>query len=141
MEFYDKFRILRTSSHMSQEMVASKLDVSRQTVSKWESGCSYPEIDKLIAISELFDVSIDYMLKSSEFDSANSGDDLDRVVIRFLGSSQKLNEISKELVEIAEDGIITDDEKVKLRHIDSSLEHISKNINAIRSTIQKALND
>lgn len=141
MEFYDKFRILRTSSHMSQEMVASKLDVSRQTVSKWESGCSYPEIDKLIAISELFDVSIDYMLKSSEFDSANSGDDLDRVVMRFLGSSQKLNEISKELVEIAEDGIITDDEKVKLRHIDSSLEHISKNINAIRSTIQKALND
>lgn len=141
MEFYDKFRILRTSSHMSQEMVASKLDVSCQTVSKWESGCSYPEIDKLIAISELFDVSIDYMLKSSEFDSANSGDDLDRVVIRFLGSSQKLNEISKELVEIAEDGIITDDEKVKLRHIDSSLEHISKNINAIRSTIQKALND
>lgn len=54
---------LRTANNMSQGNLADRLDVSRQTVSKWENNQSIPETDKLIALSEIFAVSIDYILK------------------------------------------------------------------------------
>ena len=47
---------------MSQETLAEKLEVSRQAVSKWESDGAIPEIDKLIALSKIFDVSIGWLL-------------------------------------------------------------------------------
>jgi len=50
---------------LSQEQLADALGVSRQAVSKWESGQSMPEIEKLIAMSELFDVTTDYILKGT----------------------------------------------------------------------------
>lgn len=48
---------------MSQEQLADRLGITRQSVSKWEAGTSTPEISKLVAMSELFQVSLDYMLK------------------------------------------------------------------------------
>lgn len=48
---------------MSQEQLADRLGITRQSVSKWEAGSSVPEISKLVAMSELFDVSLDYLLK------------------------------------------------------------------------------
>ena len=48
MKFDEKLQKLRKASGMSQEVLADKLGVSRQAVSKWESGSSYPEMDKLI---------------------------------------------------------------------------------------------
>ena len=48
---------------MSQEQLADRLGITRQSVSKWEAGSSIPEISKLIALSELFQVSLDYLLK------------------------------------------------------------------------------
>lgn len=53
---------LRTARMLSQEAFAEQLDVSRQTVSKWENDLAYPEIEKLIAISKIFSVSTDYLL-------------------------------------------------------------------------------
>ena len=49
---------------LTQEKLAEKCDVSRQAVTKWESGESEPSIDKLIALSEIFDVSIDELVKN-----------------------------------------------------------------------------
>lgn len=69
MDFKDKLFELRKASGLSQEEVAGRLNVSRQTVSKWESGQSCPEMDKLPAISALFQVSLDYLLKPSEVDA------------------------------------------------------------------------
>lgn len=69
MQFMVKIFELRKASGLSQEEMASQLGVSRQTVSKWESGQSAPEMDKLPAISELFHVSLDYLLKPSELDT------------------------------------------------------------------------
>ncbi len=63
MEFSKKLQKLRVDKNMSQEDLAEQLNVSRQSVSKWESGAAYPETDKLIVLSELFDVSLDYFLK------------------------------------------------------------------------------
>lgn len=48
---------------LSQEQLADKLGITRQSVSKWEAGTSTPEISKLVVMSELFRVSLDYMLK------------------------------------------------------------------------------
>ena len=59
----DKISDLRRQAGWSQEELAERLDVSRQSVSKWESGASLPEVDKIIAMSGLFGVSTDFLLK------------------------------------------------------------------------------
>ena len=48
---------------LTQEQLAEKLDVSRQSISKWESNQSLPELDRIILMSEIFDVTTDYLLK------------------------------------------------------------------------------
>ncbi|MBQ8352016.1 MAG: helix-turn-helix transcriptional regulator [Clostridia bacterium] len=59
----DKIIMLRKRNGWSQEELAEKLNVSRQSVSKWESGLSVPDLNKVIAMSTLFGVSTDYLLK------------------------------------------------------------------------------
>ncbi|MBQ9912671.1 MAG: helix-turn-helix domain-containing protein [Clostridia bacterium] len=54
---------LRTRKGMSQGNLADSLDVSRQTVSKWENNQSVPELDRIIAMSDIFGVSVDYIVK------------------------------------------------------------------------------
>ena len=68
MEFSEKLLTLRKAKTLTQEELAEKLNVSRQSVSKWESGQAVPELDKIVAISTVFDVTTDYLLKSSEID-------------------------------------------------------------------------
>nr|WP_300307940.1 helix-turn-helix transcriptional regulator [uncultured Anaerostipes sp.] len=65
MKFGEKLIRLRRKNGMSQEQLAAKIGITRQSVSKWESGSTLPELAKLIAISELFDVSVDYLVKDS----------------------------------------------------------------------------
>ena len=59
----DKIALLRRRFGWTQEDLAAQLEVSRQSVSKWESGASQPELDKVLAMSRLFGVSTDYLLK------------------------------------------------------------------------------
>ncbi|MFC4710867.1 helix-turn-helix domain-containing protein [Enterococcus eurekensis] len=59
----DKIITLRKKAGWTQEDFANQLNVSRQSVSKWESGQSIPDVDKIIQMSEIFGVSIDYLLK------------------------------------------------------------------------------
>lgn len=61
-----KLQQLRKSNGMSQEQLAEKLEVSRQAVSKWESGSSSPDIEKIALLSKLFNVSTDYLIKDEE---------------------------------------------------------------------------
>ena len=70
MALSEKLYELRKKDGLSQEQLAERLGVSRQAVSKWESGKAVPESDTLISISEYFDVSLDYLMK--EDDSAVS---------------------------------------------------------------------
>ena len=58
MKFYEKLIILRKKALLSQEELAEKLDVTRQTISKWELGQSKPDIDKLQMMSNLFQVDV-----------------------------------------------------------------------------------
>lgn len=65
MNLADKIMCLRKKKGWSQEELASRLDVSRQSVSKWESDVSTPEMDKILELSRLFNVTTDYLLKDS----------------------------------------------------------------------------
>lgn len=59
----EKIALLRKKNNYSQEDLANELGISRQSVSKWESGNSIPDLDKIIKMSSLFGVSTDYLLK------------------------------------------------------------------------------
>lgn len=66
MNMADRIQYLRKSKGISQEELADKVGVSRQAVSKWESEQSMPDLDKIIIMSDYFDVTTDYILKGVE---------------------------------------------------------------------------
>jgi len=66
MIFGEKLKTERKKKEWSQEELAAKLFVSRQSVSKWENGQNYPSIEVIINISDLFGVTIDELLRSDE---------------------------------------------------------------------------
>jgi len=66
MNIADRIQNLRKGKGMSQEELADKVGVSRQAVSKWESEQSFPDIEKILLLSEVFDVTTDYLLKGIE---------------------------------------------------------------------------
>lgn len=68
----EKIMTLRKKNGWSQEELAEQLNISRQSVSKWESGASIPDLERIIAMSKLFDVSTDYLLKDEVEDEASS---------------------------------------------------------------------
>ncbi len=63
MKFSEKLQSLRKGKGLSQEKLAELLDVSRQAVSKWESGQTYPEIEKLIILCDLFEITLDELVR------------------------------------------------------------------------------
>ncbi|MBU4642982.1 helix-turn-helix domain-containing protein [Bacillus toyonensis] len=66
MNLGPQLKKFRESKNFSQEDVARKVGVTRQAVYKWESNKSYPDIDNFILISELYEVTIDELIKGSE---------------------------------------------------------------------------
>ena len=66
MNIADRIQNLRKSKGISQEELADKIGVSRQAVSKWESGQSIPDIEKIILLSDFFETTTDYLLKGIE---------------------------------------------------------------------------
>ena len=77
MIFADKLINLRKKAGMSQEELADRLGVSRQSVSKWEGAQSIPDINKVIELSNIFGVSTDYLLKDElEFEDNTPVEDV-----------------------------------------------------------------
>ena len=64
MTFAEKLKSIRKQAGMSQEQLAEKLSVSRQAVTKWETDAGIPDIENIMAISALFDISIDELLSN-----------------------------------------------------------------------------
>ena len=77
MIFADKLILLRKKAGWSQEELAEQMDVTRQSVSKWEGAQSVPDLDKMIRLSELFGVSTDYLLKDEMEDVEHIGSSKD----------------------------------------------------------------
>lgn len=133
MTFGEKLYSLRTQAKISQIQLAEILGVSRQTVSKWETGSMLPEIDKLIRISDQFHVSTDYLLRESKPEKVSAN--LDRLVLKFLGSAQDMDVISKELVEVMRDGVIDEGEGEQINEIIATLDAIEVVIEEIKRSL------
>lgn len=86
----EKIYELRRKSGLSQEQLADKIGVSRQAISKWESGSSTPELEKLILLSEFFGVSIDDLAKENQ-----------EVVSKNVEEKEELNKANKSGIVIA----------------------------------------
>jgi transcriptional regulator with XRE-family HTH domain len=63
MMFYERLRQCREQPHLSQEDIAERLHVTRQAVSKWERGINEPDIETIVRLSDIFDVTIDHLLR------------------------------------------------------------------------------
>lgn len=73
MEFAEKLITLRKSRELTQEQLAEQLNVSRQSISKWESGQVIPEVEKIVELSKVFDVTVDYLLNCLKQVKSQSG--------------------------------------------------------------------
>ncbi len=94
MDFSEKLSTLRKANDLTQEQLAEKLDVSRQSISKWESGQATPELEKIVAMSAVFNVTTDYLLKSSEIDDLSVKTEmLEKQQQMMLGREQKQRQI------------------------------------------------
>ena len=76
MEFSEKLITLRKGRDLTQEQLAEQLNVSRQSISKWESGQVIPEVEKIVELSKVFNVTLDYLLKPSEIDELSVKTDM-----------------------------------------------------------------
>ena len=90
MELADKIILLRKQKGWSQEELAAQMNVSRQSVSKWESGASVPDIDKILLISQIFGITTDYLLKNDVEDTEHPETEADEK-----GNVKKHKEILK----------------------------------------------
>ena len=86
MNMADRIQILRKSKGISQERLADKIGVSRQAISKWESEQSTPDIEKVILLSEFFDVTTDYLLKGIEPVAENPSEKRDARIFSLAGT-------------------------------------------------------
>ena len=84
MSFSENLKQIRKEHHLSQEELAELLDVSRQAVSKWEQGQGYPEVEKLLMISQKLNISLDELMESEDgdiFDVADPRSEFENSVI------------------------------------------------------------
>ncbi len=89
MTLAEKIYELRKTNKLSQEQLAEKIGVSRQSISKWESGETLPELERVVALSEVFDVTTDYLLKSK---------DVDEITIRTERLEKEQNEFREKMI-------------------------------------------
>ena len=81
MTFGERLYELRNKNNLSQEELAEVLDVSRQSISKWENDKAYPEMTRLLFMSDYFDVSLDYLMrgiKKEKNEEKVTADDADK---------------------------------------------------------------
>ena len=72
MNFNEKLVNLRKSKGLSQEELGMELDVSRQTISKWEAGQSYPDFQRLVMLSDYFNMTLDELVKDIDVEEVRN---------------------------------------------------------------------
>ena len=92
MNLKDNLKRIRKENNLSQEELAEKLKVSRQSVSKWEQGITYPEMDKMLEICKLFNLNIDDLLNGDVKETNNTKqakNNINKFIESFLGYVSK----------------------------------------------------
>ena len=97
MEFNNRLYELRKRKGLSQEELANKLNVSRQTVSKWELGDTTPDMEKLVAISDLFEVTLDELVTGKVIESHSDSKE------------------TSEVLQVVEEKVLTEENKKKAK--------------------------
>ena len=75
MKINEKIYLLRKKHNLSQEELANKLNVSRQTVSKWETGESCPDFDKIVPLCEIFEISTEELIRDKKIEINDEKDE------------------------------------------------------------------
>lgn len=96
MELANNLKYYREKAGFTQEQVANELRVTRQSISRWENGKSCPDLDNLVLISELYQVSIDHLIKENE----ELFKKIDQNAQEIQDKKQKLREIEQEVLQI-----------------------------------------
>ena len=85
MTFGERLYKLRQQANLSQEEFAEIMDVSRQSISKWENDKAYPEMTRLVYMSDFFQVSLDYLMRGVEAEEQkNSKADEENILWNFM---------------------------------------------------------
>lgn len=107
MKFGENLYNLRKAAKMSQEKLAEKMGVTRQSVSKWENGESYPEMEKIMKLCEVFHCKINDLVHENMVDIDSLDEDIKMSVVKFKEEKQKkIKGISKAIYVLARIGKI-----------------------------------
>lgn len=107
MKFGENLYNLRKSAQMSQEKLAEKMEVTRQSVSKWENGESYPEMEKIMKLCNIFHCKINNLVHENMTDIDSLDEDIKMSVVKFKEEKQKkIKGISKAIYILARIGKI-----------------------------------
>lgn len=100
MKFGDNLKLLRKKKNISQEQLGEKVGVSRQSVSKWETGEAYPEMNNILILCKIFKCNINDLI-SSKIDDINSFDEEVKMnVVKFEKEKQKKMKALSKIIEI-----------------------------------------
>ena len=102
MKINESLKNIRLDNNLTQDNFAEKLGVTRQTISSWENGKSYPDIENIIKISEIFNISLDNMLKEYQSHKKVNYSQIKTIVFG------KLNEGDVQYVEDAIDKLVNE---------------------------------
>ena len=96
MGYHERLIELRKKNNYTQEELAGIIGVSRQAISKWESGMANPDIEKLIKLSELYGCSIDYIVgNDNKIDENRTNDELNKNIDEANNSENNNDNIDK----------------------------------------------
>lgn len=97
MKFNEKLMSIRKMKGLSQEELGLELQVSRQTISKWEAGQSYPDFQKLVILSDFFDMTLDELVKDIDVQDVREKTLTDEKVASIYLDVDKVKSYSKKL--------------------------------------------
>jgi len=89
MKFGDNLKLIRKNKNMSQELLAEKMNVSRQSVSKWENGEAYPEMNNILELCKIFNCKINDLIHTDMSDLNSLDEEIIMNVVKFNEKKQK----------------------------------------------------
>lgn len=100
MKFNEKLLTLRKKTGLSQEELGLELQVSRQTVSKWEAGQSYPDFERLVRLSDYFDLPLDQLVKDIDVQDVREKSLTDEKVTSIFQDIERCKELMRKVLRV-----------------------------------------
>ena len=100
MKFGENLYNLRKKANMSQELLAEKLDVSRQSVSKWENGNAYPEMNRILELCKIFNCNINDIINENIIDFNSLDEEVKMNVVKFNKEKQAKLKLTSKIISI-----------------------------------------